>query len=196
MREALAMGCDRGLIIEDEWGQNNDPMLHGRVLHLALQRVVKPQLILAASRSIDHMWSSVGPILATLLDWPMVVEAESIAIADGSITGVSHTGAFRSRITSPMPAVVTVARDAIKARRPTSWGVAAAFDEKKIDTKSIRDLGVDETTLRSLEPLTKVLRVQQQDAKRELRRIEGDAKEVGRILARRLADQGWAGRRP
>lgn len=196
MREALAMGCDRGLIIEDEWGQNNDPMLHGRVLRLAFERLVKPQLLLASSRSIDHMWSSVGPILATLLDWPMVVEAESLDIQGDIIAGVSHTGAFRSRIESPLPAVVTVARGAIKPRRPTTWGIAAAFDEKKIDVKTIHDLGVDEETLRKIEPLTKVVRVQQQDAKREMRRIEGDAQEVGRILARRLADQGWAGRRP
>ncbi|HEX9817170.1 MAG TPA: hypothetical protein VGB18_09340, partial [Candidatus Thermoplasmatota archaeon] len=186
----------RGLIIADEWGQNNDPMLHGRVLRLAFERLVKPQLILAASRSIDHMWSSVGPILATLLDWPMVVEAESLEMKGTGIAGVSHTGAFRSRIESPLPAVVTVARGAIQPRRPTTWGISAAFDEKKIDVKTIHDLGAEEETLRRIEPLTKVVRVQQQDAKREMRRLEGDPQEVGRILARRLADQGWAGRRP
>jgi electron transfer flavoprotein beta subunit len=196
MREALAMGCDRGLIIEDEWGQNNDPMLHARVLKLAFERFVKPQLILAASRSIDHMWSSVGPILATLLDWPMVVEAESLEFKGNNVAGVSHTGAFRSRIESPLPAVVTVARGAIKPRRPTTWGLSAAFDDKKIEVKTVRDLGIDDSALRSIEPLTRVVRVEQQDAKREQRRIEGDAQEVGRILARRLADQGWAGRRP
>jgi electron transfer flavoprotein beta subunit len=196
MREALAMGCDRGLIIEDEWGQDNDPMLHARVLRLALERLVKPQLVLAASRSVDHMWSSVGPILAALLDWPMVVEAESLRIEEGQAVGVAHTGAFRSAVKSPLPAVVTVARGAIKPRRPTTWGVSAAFDEKKIDIKTVHDLGIDPTTEKTLNPQTKVLRVQQQDVKRERRKIEGDPKEVGRILARRLADQGWAGRRP
>ena len=196
MREALAMGCDRGLLLADEAFERADTLAQASIFRTALDRLVQPQLVLAASRSIDHNWSTVGPQLAQLLDWPLVIEAESIDVRGDRLQGIAHTGAFRARVDADLPAVVTVARDANKPRTPTSWGVAAAFDDQVVEVKTLRDLGVDPTAQKTFEPSTRLLRVQQQDIKRERRLLEGEPAEVGRLLARRLVDQGWVGRRP
>ncbi|MBI2078844.1 MAG: hypothetical protein HYT80_10840 [Euryarchaeota archaeon] len=196
MREALAMGCDRALLLADEAFEKADTLAQASLFRTALDRFVKPQVVLAASRSIDHNWSTVGPQLAQLLDWPLLIEAESLELREGRLGGVAHTGAYRARVEAEPPLVVTVARDANRPRTPSSWGVAKAFDEKNVEVKTLRDLGVDPTTRKTFEPKTRLLRVQQQDIKRERRRLEGEPAEVGRLLARRLVDQGWVGRRP
>lgn len=196
MREALAMGCDRGILLGDDAFEVNDTLAQAHIFKVALERFVKPQLVFAASRSIDHTWSTVGPQLSLLLDWPLVIEAEGLEVRGEAIQGVAHTGAYRARVEADLPAVVTVARGAIKPRTPSSWGIASAFDEKKVEVKTLHDLGVDPPTQALFAPKTQVLRVLQTEAKRERRTIEGEPSEVGRILARRLVDQGWAGRRP
>lgn len=196
MREALAMGADAALLIADPGLTSEDTLLQARVFELALRRIVAPEIVLAAARSIDHMWSTVGPQLAQLLDWPLVIEAESLALRGDHLEGTAHTGAARAHVRCGLPAVVTVARGVVKPRRPTSWGVAAAFDEKKVEVKALADLGLDPSTEKLLRSVTQVARVESQEVERERRRLEGDPADVGRILARRLADQGWAGRRP
>lgn len=196
MREALAMGCDRGLLLADPAFEITDTLAQAHIFKVALERFVKPQIVFAASRSIDHTWSTVGPQLSHLLGWPLLIEAESLEMQADTASGVAHTGAYRARVEADLPVVVTVARGALKPRTPTSWGVASAFDEKRIELKTLHDLGVDPTTLARFAPRTEVLRVVQTDAKRDRRTLEGEPSEVGRILARRLVDQGWAGRRP
>jgi electron transfer flavoprotein beta subunit len=196
VREALAMGCDRALLLADEAFESTDTLAQAHVFGAALERFVKPQIVFAASRSIDHNWSSVGPQLAQILNWALVIEAETVEMAPSFWRGIAHTGAYRARMEAELPAIVTVARAAVKPRPPTSWGIAAAYDEKKVDVKTLHDMGVDPTTLALFAPKTKVLRVEERKRKRERRVIEGEPPEVGRILARRLIDQGWAGRRP
>lgn len=196
MREALAMGCDRGLLLSDPAFEIQDTLAQAHIFRVALDRFVQPQLVFASSRSIDHTWSSVGPQLSHLLQWPLVIEAESLEARGSVVSGIAHTGAYRARIEADLPAVVTVARGALKPRTPTSWGVSAAFDEKRVEVKSLHDLGVDPPTQALFAPRTEVLRVIQTSVKREHRALEGEPSEVGRILARRLVDQGWAGRRP
>lgn len=196
MREALAMGCDRGLLLADAAFDGTDPLAQAHIFRVALERFVKPQIVLAASRSIDHNWSTVGPQLALLLGWPFLIEAETLELRDSGIRGIAHTGAIRALQETDLPVIATVARGALHPRTPTTWGIADAFDRKKIDVKNLRDLGVDPTTQATFSPKTKVLRVNSQEVLREHRRIEGDSNEVGRLLARRLIDRGWAGRRP
>lgn len=196
LREALAMGCDRGILLADSAFEASDTLAQAHIFRVALDRFVRPQIVLAAARSIDHNWSTVGPQLAFLLGWPFLIEADLIDLRDGAVRAVAHTGAFRARQETDLPFIATVARGALRPRVPTAWGVSEAFDGKKVEIKTLHDLGVDPPTLALFAPKTKVLRIHAEEVHRDRRRIEGEAAEVGRILARRLVDQGWAGRRP
>lgn len=195
LREALAMGADEALLLSDPAFENTDPGSQAHVFQAALEKFVKPKLVLAAARSVDHTWSTIGPTLAYQMGWPLVIEAEEIKIEDETVHAVAHTGAHRARVECRLPCVASVARGVIAPRHATAWGVADAFDPHRLTVKSLADLDLGEAARAVLGSKTKVRRVTLPTNERDRRVIEGEPDEVARVVARRLIDQGWGGRR-
>lgn len=196
LREALALGADEAILLSDPAFEGTDPGSQAHVFHAALEKFVHPRVVLAASRSIDHTWSTIGPQLAFLLDWPLVIEGEEISVGAGMISGVAHTGGFRARFEADLPAVVTVARGVVDPRKATAWGVADSYDEHRLVVRSLEDLVLSPDRMRALAPKTQVKRIRLTPRTRARRIIEGEPDDVARVLARRLIDKGWGGRRP
>jgi electron transfer flavoprotein beta subunit len=196
LREALAMGADEGLLLSDPEFEDTDPTSQAHVFQAALERFVKPDVVFAASRSVDHTWSTIGPQLAYLLGWPLVIEAEALELEGDRLRALAHTGARRARVEAKLPCVVSVARGAIVPRHATAWGVADAFDPHRLTVKSLDDLDLHDDARARLGAKTRVRRVSLSPRERDHRLIEGDPDEVARVVARRLTDQGWGGRRP
>ncbi len=196
LREGLAMGADEAMLLTDSAFAGNDPTMQANLFKVALERFVEPDVVFAASRSVDHTWSTVGPELAALLDWPLVIEAEGIELDGDHIQAPAHTGgAFRAVTRAPLPCLVTVARGVVRARHATSWGVADAMDEKAVKRVGLADLGLKPEQLNDLAPRTEVVSLSLEKPDRKGTTWEGAPDEVGRILARRLDDMGYTGRR-
>jgi electron transfer flavoprotein beta subunit len=197
LREALAMGADEAILLSAPEFEGTDPGSQAHIFQAALEKFVQPRLVLAAARSIDHTWSTIGPQLAYLLGWPLVIEAESLELpTDDRVQAVAHSGAHRARVEASLPAVVSVARGVIRPRFATAWGVADAFDPHRLTVKSLADLDLPPEAAAHFKSLTRVRRVTLAPRDRERRVIEGDLDDVARIVARRLIDKGWGGRRP
>jgi electron transfer flavoprotein beta subunit len=107
LRNALAMGADRAIRIEDEG--ELDP---GVVSHLlaAVCRRENPDLILMGKQAIDDDFNQTGQRLAALLDIPQATFASQVTLsADGtSARVVREVDAGRETIEVALPAVVTV----------------------------------------------------------------------------------------
>jgi electron transfer flavoprotein beta subunit len=160
LRQALAMGADRGVLID-----TNDGALDTAVTARALKAIVdaeKPDLVLMGKQTVDGDSNAVGQTLAELLGWPMATFAMSVSTADGGKTLTVgrevDTGVLTLKVT--LPAVVTVdlrivAPTAVKngvtpethkynegARYASLKGIMQA-KKKTIDSKKLADLGVD-----------------------------------------------------
>lgn len=196
LREALALGADQAYLMADAAFETNDPVSQAHVFQAALQTFVQPQLVLASARSIDHTWSTVGPHLAALMDWPLIVEAEEIAASTDGITALAHVGTQRARVAAPLPCVATVARDVVRPRHASAWGIADAYDGHRLVTKGLADLQLPPGAEAAFRARTQVRRVELATQERARRIIEGEPDEVARVVARRLIDKGWGGRRP
>lgn len=196
LREALALGADEAILLSDPQFEGTDPGSQAHVLRAALEKFVRPRLVLSASRSIDHTWSTIGPQLAALLDWPLVIEAESLQLDGDRLEGIAHTGDRRARVEATLPCVATVARGALVPRHATAWGVADAYDAHRLAVKSLEDLELPPEARASFVAKTRIRRVTQAPHERGRRLVEGDSDDVARVLARRLVDLGWGGRRP
>jgi electron transfer flavoprotein beta subunit len=108
LRQALAMGADRGILVAAE-----DKDLDSLVVARALQAVVakeKPDLVLMGKQVVDGDSNAVGQMLAELLGWPMATFAMSIAAGDGgkslTVGREVDTGILTVKVQTP--AVVTV----------------------------------------------------------------------------------------
>jgi electron transfer flavoprotein beta subunit len=160
LRQALAMGADRAILVEAD-----DKQLDTAVTARALKALVdaeKPDLVLLGKQTVDGDSNAVGQTLAELLGWPMATFAMGISTSDGGKTLTVgrevDTGVLTLKIT--LPAVVTVdlrivAPPAIKngvtpethkynegARYASLKGIMQA-KKKPIDQKKLADLGID-----------------------------------------------------
>lgn len=108
LRQTLAMGADRGILIAAE-----DKDLDSLVVARALKAIVdkeKPDVVLMGKQVVDGDSNAVGQMLAELLGWPMATFAMSIATTDGGKTLTVgrevDTGVLTLKVKAP--AVVTV----------------------------------------------------------------------------------------
>lgn len=160
MRQTLAMGADRGILIEAD---DND--LDSSVVARALKAVVDeehPDLVLLGKQAVDGDSNAVGQMLAEMLGWPMATFAMTIATDDGgkslTVGREVDTGVLTVKLQTP--AVVTVdlrivAPKGVKngatpddhkyndgARYASLKGIMKA-KRKKIDIKALGDLGIE-----------------------------------------------------
>jgi electron transfer flavoprotein beta subunit len=160
LRQALAMGADRGVLID-----THDGALDTAVTARALKALVdaeKPDLVLMGKQTVDGDSNAVGQTLAELLGWPMATFAMGLSTADGGKTLTVgrevDTGVLTVKVT--LPAVVTVdlrivAPTAVKngvtpdthkynegARYASLKGIMQA-KKKPIESKKLAELGVD-----------------------------------------------------
>ncbi len=107
LRQALAMGADRAILIETE--AEADAMMVSIWL-AELCRQEKPDLVLMGKQSTDEENSQVGPRLAGLLQWGQATFASKIEADEGAhalrVTREVEDG--RETLQVALPAVVTV----------------------------------------------------------------------------------------
>ena len=108
LRQALAMGADRGILVEAEDGKL-DSLVVARALK-ALVEKEKPDLVLLGKQAVDGDSNATGQILADYLGWPMATFAMSVQTSDGGKTLTVgrevDTGVLTVKVQTP--AVVTV----------------------------------------------------------------------------------------
>ncbi len=107
LRQFLAMGADRGVLVEA-----TDEQLDSWIIARGLEAVAKAEeseLIVMGKQSADGESSAVGPMVAELLGWPCSTGVMSIDVeSDGKllIRREADGGVITQRIT--LPAVLTV----------------------------------------------------------------------------------------
>ena len=160
LRQPLAMGADRGILVGAEDGELDSVVVAKALAKLAEKE--SPDLILMGKQAVDGDSNTAGQMLAEFLGWPMATFAMSIEVADdGKALLVGRevdTGVLNVKVT--LPAVVTVdlrivAPAAVKngataADHPYNEGPRYASlkgimkaKKKPVDQPALADLGVD-----------------------------------------------------
>ena len=128
MRQTLAMGADRGVLVQAE-----DKELDSLVVARALKALVdkeKPELVLMGKQAVDGDSNAVGQMLAEMLGWPMATFAAGISTTDGgktlNVEREVDTGVLTLKV--KLPAVVTVD---LRIVAPTSIKNGATPDTHK-----------------------------------------------------------------
>jgi len=152
IREALAKGADRGILIEDEHLPAADALATARTLAAAIAPE-SPDLVLTGLQSDDAGYGQAGVILAELLDLPhatLIVEVQ----AEGSTLKLKReleAGWFQ-RVEVDTPALLTIQSGINKVRYATLMGIKKAR-KKPLDRKTPEELGV---TLDNMQTITRL----------------------------------------
>jgi electron transfer flavoprotein beta subunit len=140
LREALAMGADRAILLSDRAFAGADTLATSYMLSMAIKKIKKYDLILCGRQAIDGDTGQVGPQLAEGLDLPQAAYAEEINIQGNLVTVKSHFDRVTRVIEMKMPALITVSNRINKPRFKTMNGVLRAFRDKEVVTWTKEDL--------------------------------------------------------
>jgi electron transfer flavoprotein beta subunit len=139
IRTALAMGADRGILIQSD--ADLEPLAVAKLL-AAVVAEERPDLVLMGKQSIDGDNNAVGQMLAALLDWPQATFAAKIEIAGGAARVTREVDGGNQTLSAPLPAVVTVDLRLNTPRYASLPNIMKA-KKKEIAIKAVADYGVD-----------------------------------------------------
>lgn len=108
LREALAMGIDRAVHLQDPRFAGSDSLATARALAAWLggQRF---DLVLAGKHSLDADTGQVGPEVAEILSLPHVAGVQRLELRDGRLRAERETDEGYEEVVCPLPALVTCA---------------------------------------------------------------------------------------
>jgi electron transfer flavoprotein beta subunit len=106
LRNALAMGADRAILVEDAEECDSDAVT---TYLQAVAKLEKPDLILMGKQAVDDDNSQVGPRLAAALAMPQATFASEIVLSDGAARArvTREVDSGQETIDVSLPAVVT-----------------------------------------------------------------------------------------
>ncbi|MFN3448338.1 MAG: electron transfer flavoprotein subunit beta/FixA family protein [Roseococcus sp.] len=152
IRTALAMGADRGILVEHDGVL--EPLAVAKILK-ALVAKEAPDLVVMGKQAIDDDMNATGQMLAALLGWAQGTFASKVEVANGEATVTREVDGGLETVTLKLPAVVTADLRLNEPRYASLPNIMKAR-KKPIEVVKPADLGVDPaprlTVLRVEEP--------------------------------------------
>lgn len=131
LKEAIAMGCDDGILISGREFGGSDTRATSYVLAEAIKKTKDYDLILAGERATDGETGQVGPGIASFLDLPVATYTSKIVeINNKNIVVERLIEEGYETLKMPLPALLSVVKEISYPRLPTLRGKQRA---KKID---------------------------------------------------------------
>src|SRR5690606_8540767 len=156
LRNALAMGADRAILIEAASDVHTDiePLAVAKLL-AAVVKEEQPGLVLAGKQAIDNDMNATGQMLAALLGWAQGTFASELAIEGDTAKVTREVDGGLQTISVKMPAIVTVDLRLNEPRYASLPNIMKA-KAKPLATKTPADYGVDVaprlTVVKTVEP--------------------------------------------
>jgi len=156
LRNALAMGADRAILIEatDNVHTDIEPLAVAKLL-AAVVKEEAPGLVLCGKQAIDNDMNATGQMLAALLGWSQATFASEVAIEGDSARVTREVDGGLQTITVKLPTIITVdlrLNDPRYASLPNIMKAKA----KPMAMKTPADYGVDVaprlTVVKTVEP--------------------------------------------
>ncbi|MFA6366166.1 MAG: electron transfer flavoprotein subunit beta/FixA family protein [Candidatus Hydrogenedentales bacterium] len=174
LKEAMAMGCDAGVLITDRAFSGSDTWATSYALSRAIAKMGRYDLILAGERATDGDTGQVGPCLAAWLDIPVLTYVGSIESSDESSSMAPRIVAPRivapriiarrlveegyQRVRVDLPCLLTVVKEVANPRLPTLRGKKFAR-QAKITVYTAADLDAEPANLGLKGSPTKVSKI-------------------------------------
>lgn len=144
LRNALAMGAAKAVIVSDDALRGTDALGTAKVLAAVIKRDA-PDLILCATESSDGYTGTMPVQLAELLGLPSITFAKSIAVEGTTVKVERQTESGYDEVTTPLPALVTVTAGVVEPRYASFKGIMAA-KSKPLETLTVTDLNLASET--------------------------------------------------
>ncbi|MEE2699627.1 MAG: electron transfer flavoprotein subunit beta/FixA family protein [Pseudomonadota bacterium] len=178
IRTALAMGADRGLLVEAN--EELEPLAIAKLL-VAVTQKETPDLIILGKQAIDDDCNQTGQMLAALLEWPQGTFASKLSLSEDKAEIIREIDGGLETISLRLPAVITTDLRLNEPRYASLPNIMKA-KKKTIDTLTPQILGVDITqrleTIRVDEPKGRQAGIIVNDAAELVKKLRTEAKVI------------------
>jgi electron transfer flavoprotein beta subunit len=112
LRDALAMGCDRAVLLSDRRFGGSDTWATAYTLSLAIQKLAPFELVICGERATDGETGQVGPGIAACLGLPLVTYvSQFVESGDDFLRLERMIEGAREQVWAPLPMVMTVLKE-------------------------------------------------------------------------------------
>ena len=139
IRTALAMGADRGILVETD--VELQPLAVAKLLR-ALVAKETPGMVIMGKQAIDDDMNATGQMLAALLGWPQGTFASKVAIEGAKLVVTREVDGGLETLELDMPCIITTD---LRLNEPCYASLPNIMKARKkpIETIKPADLGVD-----------------------------------------------------
>ncbi|MFC1867889.1 electron transfer flavoprotein subunit beta/FixA family protein [Thermodesulfobacteriota bacterium] len=190
IRTALAMGADKGILIDDPALEGSDSLSTAKAL-AAVVKGLDFDLIFTGQRGVDDDNGLVGAALAEFLDIPHVSLVVKVEVSeDGKSVKANRPVEGQTLIIeSDLPALITAQKGLNEPRYASLPGIMKA-KKKPFEEKSLADLGLDPSEFGEGARKLKIIGLSPPPQKETGKIIEGETPEQkARELARLLHEE-------
>jgi electron transfer flavoprotein beta subunit len=160
LREAIAMGCDGGVLITGKEFAGSDTAATSYALAEAIKNMGSADLVLCGERATDGDTGQVGPGIASFLGISLATYVSRIQEAeDGAIIAERLIESGYEKLRVELPALLTVVKEINYPRLPTLRGKQRA-KRAVITEMSARGIGIDESRVGLEGSPTRVVKIE------------------------------------
>jgi electron transfer flavoprotein beta subunit len=171
IRNALAIGADRGILVKAEG--EVEPLAVAKILKGVID-AEKPDLVILGKQAIDDDNNATGQMLAALLGWPQATFASKIVLGSGKATVTREVDGGLQTLDVELPAIITTDLRLNEPRYASLPNIMKA-KKKPIDVKTPADFGVDTA------PRLKVLKTAEPGKRQAGIKVKTAAELVGKL---------------
>ena len=156
IRTALAMGADRGILVETE--DELQPLAVAKLLAAIVERE-QPGLVIVGKQAIDDDSNQTGQMFAALMDWPQATFASEVNIDGDKMKVTREVDDGLESIEVGLPALITTDLRLNEPRYAKLPNIMKA-KKKPLDTLTPSELEVD------IAPRLKVIKVEEPEQRK------------------------------
>lgn len=190
LREAIALGADRGVLLNDRKMAGADTSVTSFTLARAIEKICPDfDLVLCGFATSDSETAQVGPQLAEELDIPGVGYVDQIDVSGRTVRMQRLSDNFLETLEMDLPGLMTVTNGAFIPRHVPMGGLQAAFDIADIVTLDAASIGLDPEKIGVKGSATKILSVTSPLAGKKNVILTGTPKRIVEQLFERFDDK-------
>ncbi|MCG8539673.1 MAG: electron transfer flavoprotein subunit beta/FixA family protein [Clostridia bacterium] len=188
LREALAMGADKAILLSDRAFSGADTWATSSTLAAAIRKL-DYDLIIAGRQAIDGDTAQVGPQIAEHLNLPQISYVENLELAGDSLIlkRVFEDGYHKIKV--KMPCLITTLSEMNMPRYMSVGGILDAYREKEIIKWSLNDIEIDTANIGLKGSPTKVKKSFTKGAKSAGKVYEVEPKEAAKLIVEKLKEK-------
>ncbi|MBI5590186.1 MAG: electron transfer flavoprotein subunit beta/FixA family protein [Deltaproteobacteria bacterium] len=190
LRESLAMGADRGILLTDPRMAGADTLITSHTLARAIIRECPDfDLILCGCHTSDSETAQVGPQLGEELDIAAVAYVERIEIIGRRVSMQRESDDFLETLEMDMPGLITVTTTGYPPRYAPMSGLQDAFETGEILYRNMDHLGLESGAVGMKASPTRILDVYSPMARKRNIVLKGSAKKSAENLFDQFGDK-------